>query len=151
MPAPIDPMKLQEAMRALGVLPADMDALRRMPSAETAQAKLDELKERVRKNFKVLAFELHPDRTGNDLEKTERFKLYATVKDEFEKIQIEIRPPRMQPQVMIRRPPPQQVRVTRVVMWSAVGPPGATATGATNTGQTVVFNVPFRVATMKPT
>jgi len=148
MPAPIDPMKLREAMRALGVLPEDLEALQRLP-VETALAQLEALKERVRKNFRTLSKSLHPDVTGGDREKTERFSLYATVKAEFDKLQIQ---PRAQPK-MVQRPAPvrPQIQVTRVIMWSAVGPAYTQAQGRTTTGQTIVFNVPLRVATMKPT
>lgn len=86
-----------EALRELGVrVPEEIDALLREPTFEAAKAKLAELKERVRKNFRKLAFELHPDRTGGDPGKTERFKLLVQVQDSFDKLQI--RPP--QPRVM---------------------------------------------------
>jgi hypothetical protein len=146
MPAPIDPIKLQEALRALGIFPADLEALRRIP-LEEARRCLDVLKERVRKNYKQLAFELHPDRTGNDPTKTERFMLLGSVKDEFEKLQLQQQQPQLRQQIVMRVVPPMpQVRVMRVVTWSSAGSAHINAT----TG-TVSIGVPFRVATMKPT
>ncbi len=90
-----------EALRELGVrLPEDLDAVRHAPSFEAGQAKLAELKERARRNFKHLAFELHPDRTGGDPEKTERFKRIAQAHGEVEKLQLQRRPPVQQVFVM---------------------------------------------------
>lgn len=148
MPAPLDPVKVQEIMRALGVMPADMDALRRLP-LEQAKIHLEQLKERVRKNYRQLAFELHPDRTGGDPEKTERFKLVGTIKDEFEKLQIQARP-----QMFVRPPQPQMrvqpMRVVQVVSWATAGN-AYTRTNAGGTTVTIGFGMPLRVATMKPT
>jgi hypothetical protein len=160
MSVPADPVKIQEAMRELGVLPADVEKLQRMAVFEEATAWLDELKDRVRKNFKRLAFELHPDRTGGDLEKTALFKLYGTVKDDFEKLQVQRRPQlspsqvvfqhmaqqiREQERARARRPPIQPP--PRVVMWSSVGSTVANRAGTVS----IAFGVPLRVATMKPT
>lgn len=163
MSAPLDPVKIQAAMSDLGVSPVDMERLRQMTSVEEATTWLDELKARVRKNFKQLAFELHPDRTGGDEEKTARFKLYGTVKDEFEKIQVQARQvPNPQAifqqiqQQMLERLRQQHVQAqrqapiqapARVVMWSSVGSTVAHRTGAVS----VQFGVPLRVATLKPT
>jgi hypothetical protein len=137
MPAPIDPLKVQAVLRDLGVEPADLEALRRCPLAE-GQRKLAELKERVHKNYKRAAFELHPDRTGNDPEKTERFKLLVTVRDDFEKFQLVPPQPRFVPM-----PVQQTVRVVSWVSASAAFRNAPTAT-------TVTINVPFVFAYMYP-
>jgi len=159
MSAPLDPVKIQAAMSDLGVSPVDMEKLRRMTSVEEATSWLDELKARVRKNFKQLAFELHPDRTGGDEEKTAQFKLYGTVKDEFEKLQVQARQvPHPQiilqqiQQQMLERLRQQQAQAPiqappRVVTWSSVGSTVANRTGSVS----VQFGVPLRVATLKPT
>lgn len=144
MPVPLDPAKIQGVMRDLGVAPADVDALRRMPF-EAAVKHLEELKERVRKNFKRLALELHPDRTGGDAEKTERFKVVSSIKDEFEKLQIRPVPVRPPPVVTVAPPPP--VRVVRVVTWTSAG----AAYTSRATGTTVTVGIPFNIATMRPT
>jgi hypothetical protein len=119
-----------------------MHALLRMPP-DAAAVKLDELKERVRKNFRRLALELHPDRTGGDPVKTERFKLLVSVKDEFEKLQLAPSP--AHPQI-VRPPTAPPVRVVRVVSWVASGS-AYTKSAPTAT----VVGAPFNVATMKPT
>jgi DnaJ domain len=144
----MEPHKLREVMLALGVRPEEMVRLQQVP-LETARALLEELKERVRKNYKQLAFELHPDRTGNDPVKTERFKLIGTVKDEFEKLQVQAR---QQPQFIPRPPmqPQPQMRVMRVVTWTSAGT-AYTSTASTGTTTHIHIGVPFRVATMKPT
>lgn len=148
MPAPIDPVTLQGVLRDLGVFPADLDALRRCP-IEAGRQRLEELKELVRKNFKKLALQLHPDVTGGDPVKTERFKLVNTVKDDFEKLRLEIRP--QQQRFPVPRPVPN-MRVVRVVTWTAASAAYTTASASTTTTTTSTgFGIPFRVAVMRPT
>lgn len=142
MPTPIDPVKLHRVMQVLGIMPNELQGLQRLPIQE-GQRRFAEIKERVHKNYKKAAFELHPDRTGNDPEKTELFKLIGTVKDDFDKLQLERRP-------VLRPPPPpmpMQVQVVRVVSWASVGST-YNRTTATNT---VAVGVPLRVATLRPT
>ena len=134
-------------MTELGIMPNELQSIQGLPLLE-GQRRLEEIKERVHKNYKRLAFELHPDRTGNDPAKTEHFKLVGAVKDDFDKLKLEARQVHHQPP-----PPPmnmQQVRVVRVVSWASARP-GGPATTATTSGTTVHINVPFRVATMRPT
>ena len=94
-----------EMLRMLGVnLPVNFRTIEQMPFVEGLLA-LEALKERVRKNYKKLAFESHPDRTGNDPEKTERFKMATAVRDKIEKVRLRRAPP---------PPPPMPVPVIHV-------------------------------------
>lgn len=143
MAAPIDPRLALAILADLGVQPAEMDALRRSP-IEEGKRKLEELKERVHKNYKRLAFELHPDRTGNDPEKTERFKLVGAIREDFSKLQLQAQP-RMMPMPM-RVPVGVVIHVSSpVVSWQARST--ASTTGTAN----VSVNAPFIYATMRPT
>jgi hypothetical protein len=56
----------------------------------------DGLKQEAKKLFKKLALELHPDRTQNDPEKTERFKVLVQVMEAIEQLRLQPKPqPRM--------------------------------------------------------
>lgn len=133
-----------EMLRALGVnYPADIRAIEQMPFEQGEKA-LEALKERARKNFRQLAFELHPDRTGNDPEKTERFKALAQIRDRLGKM-------------TLRRavaPPPQVVfiHVQQTVFRHPFSTMNVTNTAATSTGgATYGPHGPFYAARMKPT
>ncbi len=91
MAGSIDQGKMQQAYLDLGVYPSDLAALRHLPY-ELAASGLDALKQRARRNFRRLSLDLHPDRTGNDPEKTERFKQLSAVRDELERVQVQARP-----------------------------------------------------------
>lgn len=80
----------------LGVTPMDLQRVQQTPYPESGKV-LDELKVRVRANWKRLVFELHPDRTGNDPVKTEEFKAVTLIRDDFEKLQVQPRPQMPQP------------------------------------------------------
>lgn len=152
MPTRLDQKQIHEVLQVLGVTPSDLEGLRLL-NPDSARTRLAELKECVRRNFRRLALELHPDRTGGDAKKTELFKLYCTVKEEFEKIQLKPQAPNRptpvgrQGQPMPRQAPP--VPVTRVVTWISQGTAYTARAGIPATYVTV--GVPLRVATMKPT
>lgn len=146
MPVPIDPVKLQAALADLGVFPADLDALRRMP-LEKGRERLVELKELVGRNFKKAALQLHPDVTGGDAIKEAKFKFLSTVKDDFLKLRLENRPVMQMPMPMPVPHPTAGVRVVRVVTWTAAS---AAHYGATNSTTSTISGVPFRVAVMRP-
>jgi hypothetical protein len=144
-----------EILGLLGVnYPSDLQAIERMPFEQGTKV-LADLKERVRKGYKRLAFELHPDRTGNDPEKTERFKLLAQIRDRIEKITIQQRQP--PPQIQIRPPQPgQQVIFMRVPMGVIFRHPAVTMNvqgKAGNQTSTTHFGPggPAFVAKMRPT
>ena len=84
----------------LGVGPGDLQRVQQTPFPQSVTL-LDELKARVKASFKKLAFELHPDRTGNDPVKTQEFKGLAQVATDFEKLTVQPAPQRLPP-------PPQQ-------------------------------------------
>ena len=88
---------VQDLLLSLGVQPAEIARLYTLPHAEASRL-LGVLKDRVRQNWRKLAFELHPDRTGNDPAKTERFRALLALKDKFEQMILpEPRPARVEP------------------------------------------------------
>jgi len=101
----------------LGVMPMDIERLRRTPYAQ-AVSNLDALKATVKGNWKKLAFDLHPDRTGNDPVLTEEFKSLTEVKDAFLKIEVQA------PQPVA----PQQVHQVVFVHMTTVRTAATTAT-----------------------
>lgn len=76
----------------LGVHPADLLRVKSTPFPQSA-AILNDLKARVRSNWKKLAFELHPDRTGNNSEKTAEFQALTRLRDDFERLTVSATPP----------------------------------------------------------
>lgn len=137
-----------EALRELGFrVPEDIEAVRREPTFEAAQAKLAELQECVRKNFRQLAFELHPDRTGGDPEKTARFKALVQARDEIEKLRLRRPAPVQQHRVVMMWINPVPMRQTTATP-SAVYSNGYASVGtSTATGSTVS---PWQVAFIRP-
>jgi len=81
----------------MGITPQDFQAIQLAPSFEEAKKQLEALKTKVKAAFKKMAFELHPDRTGNDPAKTEKFKLVSKIKDDVEKLNVS---PPQRPQPM---------------------------------------------------
>jgi hypothetical protein len=94
MPSPIHPQDVQRALVALGVSQQDFETIRRVPFPQ-AQTLLQELKTKARRNYKKLAFELHPDRTQGDETKAQLFVLLGHVLGELDKTTV--RPPQPQP------------------------------------------------------
>jgi hypothetical protein len=138
-----------EALRELGLrVPEDLDAVRRAPTFEAAQAKLAELQERVRKNFKRLAFELHPDRTGGDPEKTDRFKALARAREEIERLRLQHPLPVQQRVVMMWVNPMPMHQATGTS--SAVYANGYAATGNSTTATGATTASPWHVAFIRP-
>lgn len=69
-----------EVMSRLGVSQADLQR------AQTSQRALDALKARIKRSYKALALECHPDRTNNDSDKAALFQLATHVVKEIEEI-----------------------------------------------------------------
>lgn len=80
--------EVQQILNEMGVLPIDFHSIRTAPTFAEAQRLLEVLKDKVKAGFKKLAFEYHPDRTGNDPVKTAKFKLANTVKNDVEKLTV---------------------------------------------------------------
>lgn len=133
MTAPIDQAKVLQAVEALGITVADVEGIRRSPFPQ-AQTMLQALKDRAKKNYKKLAFELHPDRTNNDPVKTDLFKVLGQVLADIEKLQV-------------RPPPPPIVRQQVAVHWVQVA--RTVATGTSSTTSSVRFH-PGHVVIMRP-
>lgn len=119
----MDEQLVVEIMTELGAPPQAMRAVQCAPSFEEGKRRLEELKGLVRKTYKRLAFELHPDRNNGDAVKAEKLKVVSRLKDEFMKL--ELRPP---------RPPPQRIQY----VWSN-STSTTTSTGFWDGGQVTVF------------
>lgn len=112
--------QIVRAMQLLQLTKDDFTSIERATSFVVGQQALEALKERAKKQFKKLAFELHPDRTNNDPAKTEDFKLISAAVDDLEKLQL--RPP----------PPPRPVMPTIRIVFRSYGG-GFTGTSTTTT------------------
>jgi len=134
--------EIQQVLREMGVTQADFQAIQRAPTLAEAQRLLTVLKDKVKAGFKRLAFEYHPDRTGNDPVKTAKFKIAATLKDDVEKLQVK------------HQPPPQPVPFVQVVYVTHYYPQStATTTSSTFTGSTYARarrQNPWAATTMHP-
>ena len=68
---------------------------------EEANTRFSEWKDQVKKNYKQLAIELHPDKTNSDPEKTHLFKLLTKLYQDIEKLTLRIQPPQPPPTIII--------------------------------------------------
>ncbi len=113
MPMQLDPTRLAAALQELGVTPAALHAIRSAPP-DKGKMMLDELKTLAKSRYRKLAFELHPDRTGGDPVKTEKFTFLTQVMRQVESMEYRTAPlPRPQPPMP--PPPARQVQVRQVV------------------------------------
>jgi hypothetical protein len=136
MPTKIPPQDIQQALTALDVTEAELEAIRRAPFPK-AQTLLQDLKAKAHRNYKRLALELHPDRTQGDKTKAELFVLLGRVLEEFDKIAV--------------HPAPKPIQVVRVPIatWQAGwNNPWSTSPTSTTTGFTQVQVI--RIVTMRP-
>lgn len=88
--------QIMEVMLRLGVSQADL------MRAQTSQRALDALKARLKRAYRQLAMECHPDRTNNDSDKAALFQLATHVVKEIETIQPHPNPRRMKWAVRIK-------------------------------------------------
>ncbi len=129
--------QMDSGLARLGITHQDFELVRRQTSLETAGHLLDELKKKAKTNYKKLALELHPDRTGGDEAKTDAFKHITAVLDEVEKLAVRARPP----------PPPRPPPLG--VVFAMAGNPfgqyaGTSSSTTTSTGfGTVTFRINF--------
>jgi DnaJ domain len=128
--------QMQTGLARLGVTPQDFDLVRRQTSLETAGHLLAELKKKAKTNYKKLALELHPDRTGGDEAKTDEFKHITAVLDEVEKLAVRARPP---------PPRPNPLGVVFAMGMPYAQQYGGTSTTTTGNGfaTTVTFRINF--------
>ena len=84
-----------QALLELGISPGDIAKIRSAP-LPMAKELLARLKAQARKQYKKLALELHPDRTGGDPAKTERFTLLTRIFEDFNKLQVQAPVQRLQ-------------------------------------------------------
>jgi len=83
---PKDPTPQEwQLLAELKVTPARIQACLQLGSYAEAQAALTALKVEAKQRFKDLALDLHPDRTGDDPVKTQKFKLLSAVVDKMER------------------------------------------------------------------
>ncbi len=81
--------QLDELLRTLGVSLDDVESLRLLPYEEAVKH-LEALKDKVRRGWKRAVFDLHPDRTGGDPEKTARFHELTRARDAFEAFRLPV-------------------------------------------------------------
>ena len=129
---PIPPHESQRALRALGVAPEDLEAIRRSPLPK-AQELLKALKKKAHRQYKKLALELHPDRTQGDEAKAEFFVLLTRVLEEFDKVSVQTQPVAHRIQVTYAPINTSTFTWTNPIAWqqatstSGTRPPGFTA------------------------
>lgn len=119
----MDQAALVRAFNALQLNPHEVDVLQRLPFPQAAE-RLKAIQERVKARYKKLAFELHPDRTGGDDDKTKLFSEVTELNKRIQELQVRPPPPQPQHQVMVQ-----------VVHYPARHPYGGTV-NAVNYGQT---------------
>jgi hypothetical protein len=106
-------------LHELGVSQEDVDAVQRAvreaKSSAHAERALEEFKAKARRGWRRRAFELHPDRTGGDADKTKRFVELQQLMQKVEAMRVDWQ---QRPYFSTTRPQPtrtvhvQYVRVT---------------------------------------
>lgn len=111
------PGRTDGLLKCLGVDLHEFEALRARPRTEAVEM-LEALKDKVRRNWRRAVFDLHPDRTGGDPEKTALFQELTRIRDALEAFQlpVEVRPVRM-----VSHFQPEQVPLTPGVTFSRRG------------------------------
>jgi hypothetical protein len=126
-------MRQAEAFSLLGVRQVDLDRLRTMPF-EVAVRGLKDLQDTVRKNFRRLTLALHPDRTGGDEKKTQKFVEVKAYYEQFMQLRVQRQTP-----VSV-----QPIQAFHVVF-------GGYGFGTTTTASTTTtYGFPTYVVTMRP-
>jgi len=101
----------ERILRAMGLTAEDFIEVRRATTVESRKCLLDALKTKAKKGYTRLAFELHPDRTGNDPEKTALFRTLVEVKADIDALDPD------------RFPAPEPSKPPVVVIVTQVRPP----------------------------
>lgn len=108
----------------MGLTAEEFIEVREAPTLQERTRLLDALKAKAKKAYTRLAFQLHPDRTGNDPEKTALFRLLTQVKADIEALEPARLPiPQPQPIVVVPHPPQPAVRVPGYFRTAASQPP----------------------------
>ena len=123
-------MDPRRVLTVLGLTPGELNGLTQVPLAQ-GQARLKEIQERTKTRYKKLVFELHPDRTGGDPEKTELFKAVTELHQQVQALELKV------------RPAPTSVRV---VHYPAPFPYGSSVRVTTSSTTTSTHYVAARVA-----
>ena len=79
--------EVKDRLAEMGVTEAKLRHAQAATTQEDGEQRLEDLKAVCKEGFRKLALELHPDVTGNDLEKTARFKRLKSVYESFQKAQ----------------------------------------------------------------
>ena len=82
------------ALEVLGLSMAEVRAVRCAPDEDTGEEAKKRLQRKVKKAWKRVAFELHPDRHDGDEEKAALFKIVKVVVDELQEIRVGIERPK---------------------------------------------------------
>jgi hypothetical protein len=125
----MDQVTLLRALGMLGIQMQDLDNLRRIQFQQAVEI-LQKLKDQTKTKYKKLAFELHPDRTGGDEEKTKLFSDVTAAHKWFQDL-------RLQP------PAPQQIPIRislRTVHYPRAYPFGGSVTATTTASTTTSYN-----------
>jgi hypothetical protein len=130
MASPQEQALILDALNALGISPHEFQVLARMPYAAACE-QLQALKARMKKAYRKLVFELHPDRTGNDPVKTALLTTLSTVVRDIEGLAIP------------KPPPPQPRPVMVAVRGTWVGRHVTTQTQTSTANATSVHHVVF--------
>jgi len=100
-----------EVLRMLGISPEDIESLRNLPYPDASKG-LEALKDKVRRNWRRTIFDLHPDRTGNDPEKTALFQELTRAKEALEAWKLEEPRRVVVSKPVVRKPQPRTPRPT---------------------------------------
>lgn len=88
----MDKATIDRAFVDLDARHEDFQACTTKPTIEEAQTALDALRARLKRRYRELALEWHPDRTGGDKEKAARFVAVAAVWADIERLKLTRRP-----------------------------------------------------------
>lgn len=94
MVLPLSPSERQLAHQLLGITDRDLAAIE---SSALGEEQLKQLKQRVRRTFKELVPQYHPDRNGGDVEKARLFSLLVRATKEIYARQAKVEAPAPQP------------------------------------------------------
>jgi len=101
MVLPLSPSERKQAHQVLGVTDQELAEIERAPFLD-GQERLKKLKARVRKTFKELVSQYHPDQNGGDTDKALIFSLLVRATKELYARQAKADPPGIEPD----QPPP---------------------------------------------